>query len=240
MGDAIEDDDNDEAARYGPLTKHELEKYRKEYDPRCPVRPLRVLPTGRPVGDNEQSKAFRKFAYEHDLPIQLVNNPKERGSESYKRYQRYQLAKTLKQIVELSATAKSLVTRQQQKTKARADIVNDFLRGYILFPTAENRSATHFVNAAELASKHKTQNIHSLYSRRELREARVKESKKAEARTAALFAAYEEKGYVTFNEELEFMWDKDPPPTILNGDGGALHERACAVAFSALVDGDAP
>ena len=29
VGDAIEEDDNDEAARYGPLTKHELEKYRK-------------------------------------------------------------------------------------------------------------------------------------------------------------------------------------------------------------------
>ena len=170
----------------------------------------------------------------------MVDNPKERGSESYKRYQRYQLAKTLKEIVELSATAKSPVSRQQQRTKARADIVNDFLRGYILFPTAENRSTTHFVNAAELASKHKTRNIHSLYSRRELREARVHESKKAEARTAALFAAYEEKGYVTFNEQIEFMWDKDPPPTFLNGDGGALHERACAVAFSALVDGDAP
>jgi hypothetical protein len=197
MDAAVDDDD---AARYGPLTERELECYRKELkiDPRCPVRPLRVLPTGRPVEDSEQAKAFRKFAYDKDLPIQLVDNPKERGSESYKRYRRYQAARTLKEIIELSTTAKSVAKRREQQAKARLDIVNDFLRGYILFPNAENRSATHFVNAAELARKHNTRSIYALFSRAELREARVKESKEKEAKFVALLAAYEAKGFVTF------------------------------------------
>jgi len=130
--------------------------------------------------------------------------------------------------------------RREQQAKARLDIVNDFLRGYILFPNAENRRATHFVNAAELARKHNTRSIYALYSSSELREARVKESKQEQARFTALLAAYEVKGFVTFNEQLKYMWDKDPPPTSIDGDGGNHHERSIALAFGTLLLDDIP
>jgi hypothetical protein len=79
-----------------------------------------------------------------------------------------------------------------------------------------------------------------LFSSAELREARVKESQEEEARLATLFAAYEAKGFVTFNEQLKYMWDKDPPPTIIDGDGGVHHEKMIALAFGTLLADDVP
>ena len=74
--------DDKEAQLYGPLSEQAMAKYRSEprFDPRCPIRPLRVLPTGRVVEDNEESKSFRKWAYDTDIPIRLVDNPKVSGS----------------------------------------------------------------------------------------------------------------------------------------------------------------
>jgi len=166
----------------------------------------------------------------------MVDNPK--GGESFKRYERYKSATTtLRQIVELSSSrARSASKRREQQAKVRLDIVNDYLRGYILFPSAVNRSPTHFVNAAELARKHKTHNINSLYSRKELRKARSEYTKEKQAKTAALIAAFEAKGFVTFNEQLQFMWEKDPPPSLFSGDGGALHERECASTIGAQLE----
>jgi len=213
--------DDQEAQLYGPLSEQVMAKYRSEprFDPRCPIRPLRVLPTGRVVEDNEESKSFRKWAYDMDIPIRLVDNPKVSGTESYKRYNRYQDAKTLRAIVELSTTARSAAKRREQQAKARQDIVNDYLRGYIIFVNHENPSPTHFVSAAEVAKANGTLNVHALYSCSELEDARESYLEKQEARHIALFSQFEAKGFLTFQEQMAYLWDEEPKSRLYDGKG---------------------
>jgi hypothetical protein len=98
---------DDEADQLGPLTKDALEAERKrsQLDPRHPCRPLRHLPVGQIEKDTPTFKEFRKASLDHDFLIKLVDNPKTPGSASHKRYQRYQLASTLRELIELSATS---------------------------------------------------------------------------------------------------------------------------------------
>lgn len=105
----------------GPLTKEALEAERKksQLDPRRPSRPLRHLPVGQIEQDSPEFKAFRKYALDNNVLIQLVANPKIPGKESYKRYERYRLATTLREIIELSATASEPAVRAQQVKKRK-------------------------------------------------------------------------------------------------------------------------
>jgi hypothetical protein len=155
---------DEEARQYGPLTQAALNHERdiSKYDPRKPTRPIRILPTSRVEQDTEDFRAFRDYAYSNDLPIRLVDNPKLPKSLSWKRYKRYQLATTLRQIVELSMTAKEVAKRREQRATAMKDITNDALRGYILFPSHENRSRHHYVNASDVAAMFSITNIFAL------------------------------------------------------------------------------
>ena len=178
-----------------------------------------MLPTGRAVEDSEESKIFRKWAYDMDIPIQLVDNPKDPKSKSFQRYKLYQQARTLREIVEFSTTARSIAKRREQQAKARADIVNDYLHGYIIFVSHEIPTPTHFVSATEVAKSNSTKNVHALYSRRELREARKSHLDKQQAKMLALFAQYEEKGFLTFHEQISYLWDDEPKSLLYTGDG---------------------
>jgi hypothetical protein len=233
-----------EADKYGPLTEEAMRKHRRDlkFDPRNPIRPLRVLPIGRPVPDTDAAKEFRKFAYDNDLPIKLIDNPKISGTESHNRYRRYQPAKTLRQIVELSTFAKSPAKRQDQQSKARRDIENDFLRGYILFPQNENPSASHFVSATELAKANATINIHALYSRQEMRAARAAYLEVKQASMAKLIDAFQAKGFLTFHEQLQYLWDDVPRSAAIlaEDESGKLASPDCAAFVSKLIGGDSP
>jgi len=105
---------DEEAETFGPLTEAALqeERARSRLDPRHPRRPLRYLNVGEVETDSEQFKAFRKFALEHDFPIRLVPNPKARNSESWKRYEKYSMEHRLRDIIELSVTARDEATRR--------------------------------------------------------------------------------------------------------------------------------
>jgi hypothetical protein len=52
---------DEDAERYGPLSENQLKNLRLglRFSPSCPVRPLRVLPTGRQVEDNERHRPIR-------------------------------------------------------------------------------------------------------------------------------------------------------------------------------------
>ena len=52
---------DEDAERYGPLSENQLKNLRLglRFNPSCPVRPLRVLPTGRQVEDNERHRPIR-------------------------------------------------------------------------------------------------------------------------------------------------------------------------------------
>ena len=61
------------------------------------------------------------------MQIHLVPNSKQPGKASWERYERYQLAKTLRELIELSATSSNLKVRAAQIAKARADIVYEVI-----------------------------------------------------------------------------------------------------------------
>jgi hypothetical protein len=156
-----------EADRYGPLTEEQLKRERKlsTFDPSRPRRPVRVLPIGKAEEDTEAFQRFRSVALENDYPIKFIEeNPKFKGSASYKRYDRYCQARTLNEVIELSMHGKTAKERREQRGRAMKDIVNDALRGYILFPEHEHASLTHYVNAAEVARECGTLNFMALYS----------------------------------------------------------------------------
>ena len=233
---------NDEDAdKYGPLSEGALSRWRKRVksDSTVPIRPLRILPIGRVVEDTDEFRAFRRYALEKDLPIKLVDNPKEPRSESWKRYNRYQLATTLKELIELSVTAKSPSKRREQQAKARADIVNDSLRGFILFPQNENPESTHFVDAAELARANNTVNVHSLYSRRELNVSRRAYLKQRQRKLGELDKAFQVQGYLTFHDQIRFLWDGDAPASLSDCTTEADQAQYAALVAQ-LLAGDAP
>ena len=128
---ALRDED---AEKYGPLTKDRLDAERKKmiFDPKFPRRPLRILPIGKVEEDTSDFKDFRKYAYDNDIMVTIKSeNPKLKGTPSWKRYERYKMAKTLREVVELSLTGKTSKERMEQLKKARDDITWDAVRGFI-------------------------------------------------------------------------------------------------------------
>ena len=198
MGASVEDEDShishlteedvadaalydEEAKAFGPLTEAALhkERARSRLDPRHPRRPLRYLKVGEVENDSDHFRTFRKFALENDFPIRLVPNPKDPKSESWKIYERYFMAHKLRDIIELSVTARDEATRRKQRSKALRDLAPDALHGYIQWPQHEHSASSHYANAAWLAKEHHTVNIHALYSKIEMDTARKQADRKA-------------------------------------------------------------
>jgi len=209
---AIISEQDREAELYGPLTKRALdaERARSRLDPRHPRRPLRHAPIGQYVADTEDFKNFRRVAYENDFLIKLVENPKKPASKSWHRYQKYCLASTLREIVELSVDAQDPKDRKRQRELAMEDIKHDALRGYILFPQFEHNSLAHFVDAQSLASDNHTVNIHALYSIAEMDSARSKAAR--ELKEEFEKAQVREKNSVPlseFHEVIKSLWEYD-------------------------------
>ena len=208
-----------EADEFGPLTKAALEKERRrsKHDPSQPRRPLRLLPSWQIEKDSAESKAFRKFALENDSFIQLVPNPKQAGKDSWKRYERYKLATTLRELVELSITSKKPRVRAAQVEKARADIINDYCRGYILFPQLEHNASSHFVDATKLARKVGTVNIHALFSHDEMQSASKAAAAEEKKTITELIAAHIDSAKarevsstpLKFHDQIRALWEYD-------------------------------
>ena len=157
------------AAQFGPLTEPalQLERQRSTIHPAHPRRPLRHQPIGVAVEDSENFKTFRRFAFDNDVLITIVQqNPKTTGSLSHQRYERYKFATTLREFIELSTTTRGIRSAKERAT-ARKDIVHDSLRGYIIFPQYEHNASTHFVDAQQMAHAAHVTNFHSLYSKSE-------------------------------------------------------------------------
>jgi hypothetical protein len=96
----------------------------------------------------EQNFLGEEFFLYKGVLLKLIDNPKQPGKASWERYNKYQLAGTLRELIELSATSNNPAERQRQIQKAHADIANDAIRGYILFPQHEHNVSAHFVDAA--------------------------------------------------------------------------------------------
>ena len=227
-----------EAQQRGPLTAKALadERRRSQQHPQLPRRPLRYLPIGQAENDTQDFKAFRKFAFENDIPIKLVDNPKRKQSQSFQRYARYQPATTLREIIELSATSAKPIERKYQIQTAHADIVNDCRHGYILFPQHEHNSSANFVDAVSLASIADTTNFHVLYSSTEISSACAHLSTTGllhgdSIRTSAQHSA--------FHDQIKGLWEHDG--LLQPSDSSLKHESALAASLiQGLVTGDIP
>ena len=229
-----------EADTFGPLTKEsmEQERARSQLDPRQPRRPLRLLPAGQIEKDTPEFKAFRKYALDNNIKIKLVNNPKQPGKESWRRFNLYQPATTLREIIELSTTARNPKVRAEQRKKALDDIIFDSLRGYILYPQHEHNASAHFVDAADLAKQTGTINIHALYSVAEMKAARragLKEKHEEIATTLkdqltlAKSREINSKPLNQFHLQIMSLWEYDK--TLQLNDSELKRESAFAAAL---------
>ena len=207
------------AAKHGPLTTEaiDIERERTKLDPRHPSRPLRHLPVGQHEKDSPDFKAFRRFALENNLLIALIDNPKSEGSASWTRYNRYQPATNLRQIIELSITSADPKVRAEQRATALKDITHDCLKGFISFPQHECTDSAHYVDAALLAKAHRTVNIHQIYSMSQLTTARREAAAKESAALLELVEAHisiaqerEARSVpLTFHTLIKSLWDYD-------------------------------
>jgi len=120
-------------------------------------------------------------------------------------------------LIELSVFASDAVERKSQHAVALKDIANDALRGFIQFPQHECNASTHYVDAAKLARRHGTVNIHAVYAMSELttarREAAVKESKELLELVEVHMAIAKEREALSvpfsFQEQVKALWDYD-------------------------------
>jgi len=208
-------DDLSEADQVGPLTKQALERerVRSKFDPRHPVRPIRILPVSKAEPDTEDFKAFRKYAVDNDILIQMVDNPKKEGSGSWHRYNLYQDAKTLREIIELSMTAKTKAERAKQRSIALKDITYDCLHGFVLFPQHEHNSGSHYVDAGSVALIANVVNVHRLYSAAEMSEAKEVGQQQTDSENRKLVQSrlqdlqlQEGLALLSFNELIGSLW----------------------------------
>jgi len=148
--------------------------------------------------------------------VQMVDNPKRKGKDSWRRYNLYQNASTLREIIELSVTARKAADRAKQKRKAMEDIKYDYLHGYILFPQHECNSSSHFVNAGSIALMANVVHVHQLFSAEEMDAAR-KEGEKEKATEAMRMIEerckqirlQEACAFVSFHTQIASLWDVD-------------------------------
>ncbi len=114
-----------------------------------------------------------------------MSNPKYPKSESLKRYTKYSLAHKWKDLIELLVTSGVEATRRKQRSTALRDVTFDALHGHTQWPQHEHIASRHYVNAAWLAKKYHTVNIHALYSKVEMDTARKQADREAAEQLAA-------------------------------------------------------
>ena len=146
--------------RHGPLAPERLEDYyRRELLEESDgyIRPHRLEPVGAHVAIRDEDRRFLKNALKENLPIQyLIENPKRGSTESFRRYAKYSLAKTLRESKSISVAYKSAaLNKEEARALAEKDIEWDFAHGYIFFPGNESLLDGHFVNAKTMAQEHK-------------------------------------------------------------------------------------
>ena len=115
-----------------------VKKARSILDQAIKQRPVRLVVTGKEVKLTPEDRAFIDFAIDADIPVKYLRpNPKQYGSKSYGRYQRYMLAGSMAEAIDMGSS--------------RADVCHDYSKGFILFPKHESTQPGHVVHGAALA-----------------------------------------------------------------------------------------
>ena len=147
----------------GPLgesrTGHEAK--RAKWENRNPaIRPFRSFSNRVNVyqESTQADRVFRKFALDNDVPVRYVQqNPKQKLRKdkpcgSYKRYDVYKKAETLKEMITLSCVNRPKgVSFKLAKETAQRDIIWDYERGFCYFPGNESGRLGHWVDSRRMA-----------------------------------------------------------------------------------------
>ena len=141
------------------------EAKRAEWENRNPaIRPFRSFSNRVNVHQDstQADRVFRKFALDHDVPVRYVQqNPKQKLRKdkpcgSYKRYDVYKKAETLKEMVTLSCVNRPKgVSFKVAKETAQRDIIWDYERGFCYFPGNESGRLGHWVDSRRMAQDYK-------------------------------------------------------------------------------------
>ena len=147
----------------GPLGDQRMRKelHREEWEGlREDIRPFRSFSEG--IGKRRESSdadiKFRAYAFENDVPVQyLQRNPKRKSTKnktnkSWQRYERYKVASTLREMIEISiAFGEKTMSYGEARGLALRDIVHDYEHGFIYFPSNESGRIGHWINARQMA-----------------------------------------------------------------------------------------
>ena len=148
-----------QAASHGPLRDEAVREYleaEKRETSSSEIRPLRLEQVGQVAQVTGADREFLKIAEARDFPVAFVMDiPKRDQTKSWERYKHYRLASTLKEMIVLSIEHRHpRMSKAQAASTARADILNDYARGYIVFPANESILDGHFVDGVQLARQH--------------------------------------------------------------------------------------
>ena len=166
------------------------------------LRPLRLMPVGRPVPATVQDMEFLRHIQRIDAPIAYVLNPKRRGTLSHRRYSRYMHATTVREAFQLGAT--------------RDDLIWDFERAFIKFPKHENDLPGHIFNCLEVSELYGLS--HALEDVAEL----VSPTDHADYMIQRAFASQTlERAKYIFNEAIATAFEPELLPTVLRNQQAA-------------------
>jgi hypothetical protein len=199
---------DDEALAMGPLTSHYLQSDLGQFefclDTQLLLCPRRFVPVGKAAPISPEMRRFLELAKIHNLPIAVQQrNPKQERSCSYIRYEVSKSATTVRQFFS-KLNAKGL-----EKPHGKSDLLEDFARGYISFPSNTQPSPHHDFACA--FSYDSVDNVSS--------------------HCYPCCASMSD----TFQDIVKAMWSHDPEPTVeelLSRDA-----RAHAIVSSLTVDG---
>ena len=153
----------------GPLGRRrvDLELCRVEWEnSQRSIRPLRPFSAkiNQVWPSSEQDKRFRKYARDNDVPVKYVQHNHKircvklksgvvRECDSWKRYDNYKKATTLREAVEISCATRDKRKMSLRVARAQAvkDIAWDYEHGFIMFPGNESGRDGHWVDAEMVA-----------------------------------------------------------------------------------------
>jgi hypothetical protein len=200
---------DEKALSKGPLTSNYLESDLAQFefclDPSQLLCPRRYLPVGKAAPISPEMRKFLELAKTNDLPIAVQQkNPKQERSCSYIRYEVSKSATTVRQFFS------KLKAKGLEKPHGKSDLLEDFARGYISFPSNTQPSSHHDFACAFSYDSVDNVSSHYYYS---------------------CCAPMSD----TFQDIVRAMWSHDPEPTVeelLRRDA-----RAHAIVSNLTVDG---
>jgi len=113
--------------------------------------------------------------------------------------------------VELSVKDRSAKSQAEQRRNALADITNDSLKGYIIWPQHEHASTAHYLDASSVARAANTVNVMALWSEEELTKMREEAKEEHASVVLAAIEKFESDRRIARGAEIIETWTRVGP-----------------------------